>query len=157
MKNKISKKIYWFIGIGLAVVALIAYLVINGMNTRNQAMDSLQTYTVQRGDLTAIVGATGMVHANQTAVILWQTSGVVGTINVAIGDSITSGTVLAELKQTSLPQSVILAQADLVTVERNLDNLKNSDLNRSQAQLNLANAKDAYDKAIWLSEAAARA
>jgi len=151
MKNKISKKIYWFIGIGLAVVALIAYLVINGMNTRNQAMDSLQTYTVQRGDLTAIVGATGMVHANQTAVILWQTSGVVGTINVAIGDSITSGTVLAELKQTSLPQSVILAQADLVTVERNLDNLKNSDLNRSQAQLNLANAKDAYDKAIWFS------
>ena len=151
MKKKISKKTYWFIGFGLAAVALIVYFIITGLNSRNDVLDSLQTYEVQRGDLTAIVVATGMVHANQTAVIPWQTTGVVGSINVAIGDNVTSGTVLAELLQTSLPQAVILAQADLVTAERNLDNILNSDLNRAQAQLNLANARDAYDKAIWYS------
>ena len=50
-----------------------------------------------------------------------------------------------------LSETIILAQADLVEAERNLDNLLNSNLYKAQAQLNLANAQDAYERAVWSS------
>jgi HlyD family secretion protein len=56
---------------------------------------------------------------------------------------------LAVLAESSLPQSVILAQADLVNAQRSLDNLVNSNSAKAQAQLNLANAKQTYDKTRW--------
>jgi HlyD family secretion protein len=44
---------------------------------------------------------------------------------------------------------VILAKADLVSAQRTLDNLFNSDAAQAQAQLNLANAQDAYNRTLW--------
>ena len=46
------------------------------------AANNFQTVEVTRGDLTASVGATGTVRANQTAIINWQTSGKVAQVNV---------------------------------------------------------------------------
>ena len=151
MKKRITGKTYFFIILGLAVVALVAYLVISGINARNASVADLQTVAVTRGELVAIAGATGTVRANQTAELAWQTSGRIETISVEVGDTVASETVLAELLETSLPQSIILAQADLVEAERNLDNLLNSNLYKAQAQLNLANAQDAYERAVWSS------
>ncbi len=151
MKKRITGKTYFFIILGLAVVALVAYLVINNINARKASVADLQTVEVTRGELVAIVGATGTVRANQTAVLSWQTSGRIESINVEVGDKVASETVLAELLETSLSQSIILAQADLVEAQRNLDNLLNSNLDKAQAQLNLANAKDAYERAVWSS------
>jgi len=151
MKKRIAGKTYFFIILGLAVVGLVAYLVINNINSRKASVADLQTVEVTRGELVAIVGATGTVRANQTAVLSWQTSGRIESINVEVGDKVASETVLAELLETSLSQSIILAQADLVEAQRNLDNLLNSNLDKAQAQLNLANAKDAYERAVWSS------
>ncbi len=61
----------------------------------------------------------------------------------------TAGQTLAELAETSLPQNVILAKAELVNAQRTLDNLMNSNANQAQAQLNLANAQQAYNNALW--------
>lgn len=151
MKKKGNKRIYWLIGIGIVVVAIVLSIVITGVNTKKAATASLQTVKVERGELTAIIGATGTVRANQSAVLSWQTSGRVGEISAEVGDRVASGTVLASLVEASLPQSIILAQADLVAAEKNLDTLLNSNLSKAQAQLNLANAKEAYDKARWNS------
>ena len=46
---------------------------------------------LQRGDLTATVGATGVVHANQTASLAWETSGTVGQIGVSEGETVERG------------------------------------------------------------------
>ncbi len=151
MKKRITGKTYFFIVLGLAVIALVAYLVISAINARNASAAELQTVAVTRGELVAIAGATGTVRANQTAELAWQTSGRIESISVEVGDKVASETVLAELLETSLPQSIILAQADLVEAERNLDNLINSNLYKAQAQLNLANAQDAYERAVWSS------
>lgn len=114
------------------------------------AETSFQTEKITRGSLTALVGATGTVRSNQTAVMTWQTTGQVGEINVAIGEGINEGDILASLKTSSLPQAVILAEADLVAARRALENLKESSLAQAQAQFNLAKAaedlKDAQDK-----------
>ena len=144
-----SGKTYFLIFLGLAAVGLIAYLVINNQNAKNSATASLQTVEATRGELVAIIGATGTVRANQTADLKWQTNGRIGQIHVEVGDKVSSETVLAELLQTSLSQSIILAQADLVDAQRKLDNLLHSNLQQAQAQLSLANAKDAYDRAVW--------
>ncbi len=105
------------------------------------------TAAVERGSLTALVGATGTVRPNQTTMLNWQTTGQIGQILVEVGDEVQPGDVLAELKKSSLPQSVILAEADLITAQRNLQDLKTSQVARAQAQLNLTKAQDALEQA----------
>jgi HlyD family secretion protein len=106
-----------------------------------------QTVALTRGSLEATVGATGTVRANQTAILTWQTSGSVGLIKARLGDSVTSGEVLAQIEETSLAQSIILAEADLITAQRNLDNLKINQTSRAQAEYNLVQAQKALDDA----------
>ncbi|MDX9851266.1 MAG: efflux RND transporter periplasmic adaptor subunit [Anaerolineaceae bacterium] len=116
-------------------------------NAAKNMASSFQTVTVSRGNLTAIVGATGTVRANQTALVSWQTNGQIDVINYELGDVVKTDAILASLKKLSLSQSIILAEADLITARRNLETLKNSEVAKAQAQANLANLTDALDKA----------
>lgn len=147
-KSTRSKIITWSI-IGVVLIGIGAVIVINNINARKAAAATMQTQVLAKGDLTAIVGATGTVRANQSATLVWQTNGRIESINAAIGDKVKTDEVLATLAQSSLSQSIILAQSDLVTAQRNLDDLINSDTARAQAQLNLANAQQDYDKVRW--------
>jgi HlyD family secretion protein len=106
-----------------------------------------QTATIGRGNLTATVGATGTVRARQTATLVWQTTGTVDKVNVKIGDEVNAGDVLASLSKTSLPQNLILAEADLVSAQKAMEDLLDSDTARAQAWITLRDAKDAYEKA----------
>jgi len=135
-----------FIVIGIIVLAVVAVFFINKRNS-STAATQYQTSKAEKGTLTATIGATGTVHSNQTAVLAWQTTGTIGAIKVQPGDQVQAGDILATLEKTSLPQNVILAQADLVTAERNLDNLKTSTTASAQAQLDLVNAQKTYDNA----------
>ena len=147
MKKK-SKRIYWIIGI-VVVLAIAGWITISRINKQKAATASVQTQVLAKGDLLAIIGATGSVRANQSATLVWQTNGRVAFINQSTGDDVAAGAVLAELAESSLPQSIILARADLVTAQRNLDNLLNSSQAQAQAQLALANAQEAYNKTLW--------
>jgi HlyD family secretion protein len=138
---------------GVVVVLLIAaYFGIRALNQGNQAAaaaGAIQTETISTGPLVATIGATGTVRANQSANLTWQTSGTVGGINVAVGDTVAEGDLLAELGQTSLPQNVILAQADLVSAQQALEDLYESyqPLAVAQAAQALAAADTAADDA----------
>lgn len=107
----------------------------------------LQTTTIERGDLTATVGATGTVRAHQTATLVWQTTGTVDKVNANIGDEVNAGEVLVSLSKSSLPQNVILAEAELVSAKQALEDVLDSDTARAQAWIALRNAKEAYEKA----------
>ena len=112
-------------------------------NGQVAAQSNYQTVTVVRSDLTAIVGATGTERANQSSTLAWQTTGQISKINVKVGDKVTPNQVLASLDEASLIQTIILAQADLVTAKRTLENLKDSAVSQSNAQLALAQAQQA--------------
>ena len=103
----------------LALVIAAAYFGITTARERRQSasLSDLQTTVASNGSLTATVGATGMVHSNQTAILVWQTAGNIADIPVAVGETVTAGQVLAALDQSSLSQSIILAQADLINAE----------------------------------------
>lgn len=118
---------------------------------------SYQTVAAGRGDLTATVGATGIVRANQTAVLTWQTTGTVEGVNVAVGDPVNADQVLATLLQTSLPQAVIQAQAELVNAQKALDDLRNSRLQTAQALQAVEDAEQALEDARNPELARARA
>jgi HlyD family secretion protein len=110
-------------------------------NAQADANTNYQTDKITRGDLTALIGATGTVRANQTAVLTWQTTGQISTIDVSVGQMVKAGDVLGTLAKSSLPQALILAEADLVTAQRALDPLQQSSLARAHAQVALAQAE----------------
>lgn len=126
----------WIIIGGIIVVVLVGgYFLVSRFRSQRQAAASasLQTVPAERGDLTATVGATGVVSANQTAQLGWQTSGTVSEVLAAVGEHVSVDQMLATLEQTSLPQNIILAQADLVSAQRALDDLLNSQLQGAAA------------------------
>jgi HlyD family secretion protein len=142
------KKKTWII-IGVVVVVLVgAYLYFQAQAKKAASLISYQTETINKGTLTALVGATGTVRANQSAVIAWQTSGTVESVNAKLDDLVKADDVLSSLAKTSLSQNIINAEADLVSAQQALDDLKNSNLKAAQAELDLVNAKDAYTKAL---------
>jgi HlyD family secretion protein len=132
------------------VLAAAAFFIFQRSRQTSSADGKYQTVEVKRDTLTAIVGATGTVQANQTTELAWQTSGRIALISVQVGDQVKTGDVLAKLEKTSLSQAVILAQSDLVTAQRSLETLKVSGATKAQAQLALAQAEkaltDAQDK-----------
>ncbi len=114
------------------------------------SLGELQTVEAGTGPLTATVGATGTVRANQSTILTFETSGTVETVTVALGDFVQDGEILATLEQTSLPAQVVLAQADLVSAKRALEDLLNSDAARASAQKALAEAQDALKDAEYI-------
>jgi HlyD family secretion protein len=111
-----------------------------------------QTVLIQKGVLTTIIGGTGTARSNQTAEVAWQTSGDVEKINVILGDRVTAGQALATLKDTSLPQTLIMARSDLIAAQKNLDTLKTSMVDRAKAEQTLAQAQKALDDALHTRE-----
>jgi multidrug efflux pump subunit AcrA (membrane-fusion protein) len=134
----------------LLALATLGYFSYRFIRARQQAstISNLQTVIANRGDLTATAGATGTVRAEQTALLLWQTSGIVDKVNVQVGQVVTTGQTLASLTLSSLPQNIILAQSDLVSARDALAKLTNPDLSTiSAAKKSLAAVYTAYQQA----------
>jgi HlyD family secretion protein len=143
-----KKYVKIILGVSVIIVVAIAFVWLRNQN-QTTAANQYQTVKAERGSLMATIGGTGIVRSNQSATLTWITSGTVGSIFVKIGDKITKGDVLASISSDSLPQNVILAQADLVNNLRALENVKNSKTTQAQAQLALANAQKAYEDAKY--------
>ena len=60
-----EKKIRWIAVILLILIA--GYFILNNLKNNSSKSDAYQTAAVERGHLIAIVGATGVVEAKQTA------------------------------------------------------------------------------------------
>ena len=133
--------------IGLLIVVLGASAFIFVRRSNAGAANQFQTATIERGNLTTTIGSTGTVRAQQTAVLIWQAAGTVESVNVQVGDSVSADDVLASLAKTSLPQSVITAESDLVSAQKDLNQLLNSDTALAQAVIDLETAREAYEKA----------
>lgn len=136
----------WIIIAVVAVILVGGYFVLSN-RSQSSAAGGYQTAEVGRGNLVATVGATGTVRTNQSASLNWQTSGTVDEILVQTGDRVSAGAILATLEKTSLSQAVILAQADLVSAEKALEDLMQSNTAAAQAEIALRDAADRLEKA----------
>jgi HlyD family secretion protein len=95
-----------------------------------------------------IVGATGTVTSDQSALLTWKTSGKVAEIYPRIGDQITAGEVLAVLDPASLSPADILAQAELIAAQKALQNLLDSKVVSARALQAVDSARVALDNAL---------
>ncbi|MCP4140673.1 MAG: efflux RND transporter periplasmic adaptor subunit [Chloroflexi bacterium] len=141
--KKISKKV-WIVIAVILVLAVGAFFVLR-TKTQGTVGSEFETVKIERGNLTAMVGATGTVRSNQNALISWQTSGKVGEVNVVVGDRVSEGVVLAALESTSLSQNIILAQADLVSAEKALTDLLQSGTAEAQARVTLRETEETLE------------
>jgi HlyD family secretion protein len=135
----------------IASLLIVASLVVAGCNRMafGAPVPTGEGATVpaEIGDLTATVGATGTVRANQLADLTFKTNGTVDEVLVEVGDTVHQGDRLAVLSDGSLPATVLLARADLVSAQRALDDVLHSRAAAAEAQLALADATDALEDA----------
>jgi HlyD family secretion protein len=128
--SKFSRRTWIILGI-VAAVLLVAIFFFT--RSGNKQATTFQTTPAERGALVASVGATGSVRAKQSAVLTWWTTGVVGKVNVGVGDKVSRTNVLASLDKATLNQNVIMAESDLASAQKALDDLMNSDTARAQS------------------------
>lgn len=141
------KKPLIFLAIFLAL-AVGVLAVISARAQRGAAqLAGLETEPVRRGALSAVVEASGMVRSNQSALLTWETSGQVAWVAGEAGDSVQAGQILAEIKDTTLPAPVILAQADLAEAQKQLDTLLNTSTAQAQALKAVEDAEQALEDA----------
>ncbi|HEY3312164.1 MAG TPA: efflux RND transporter periplasmic adaptor subunit [Anaerolineales bacterium] len=138
-------KKYWIVFVLVVVAA--AGLVFWQSRQKATSGSTYQTVAAAHGTLTASVGATGTVRAIQSANLTWQTNGRVDAVNGKIGDAVKADDVLATLLQTSMSQGVILAEADLVSANKSLEDLLASRTSLATAEQSLANARQAVQDA----------
>jgi HlyD family secretion protein len=132
----------WLLALAIVVVLGVLISISNARMNQQKLLASMQTTAVKKGDLIAIVGATGTVNANQSATLPWQTSGRIATVNVKLNEKVAKDQVLAELDATSVSQSINTARADLVSARRNLEDVLQSKTAEADAYLTLVKAED---------------
>lgn len=130
------------IAVTLTVTAVLA-----ACSRAGAGLDAMDTAPAEVGSLTATVGATGTVRPNQLGTLTFKTSGTVGEVRVEVGDRVRKGDVLAVLTDESLSANVLLARADLAAAEKALEEILESKAAAAQAQLAIADARDALDAA----------
>ncbi|MCK4490728.1 MAG: hypothetical protein KAU23_10730, partial [Anaerolineales bacterium] len=145
-----KKRTIIIIIVSALVVAGLAYGIVSAQQKQQASNDDLQTFEISYGPLSAVVDETGEVYADQTAILFWETKGIVGEINVELGEEVVAGQILATLNENSLPQTIYLAQQDLINSERALEKLyEGAAESAAIAQLAVANARDALDSAEY--------
>ncbi|MBI5840117.1 MAG: efflux RND transporter periplasmic adaptor subunit [Chloroflexi bacterium] len=135
----------WMIG---GVVALLAVVVAAQAFRNVNASSEVQYDVVTTVDVAEVVEAAGSLEARPFASLDWKTGGIVEEVNVEPGDKVKAGDVLLTLQPSSTSASIASAQADLVTAQKNLEDLLASDTDRAQAVIDLRDAQEAYDSAL---------
>jgi HlyD family secretion protein len=156
-KKSKGKRTTWLIVAAVIVVVILVLVVLYARNSAT-ATSTYQTVAVERGNLTATIGATGSVRSNQSAILTWQTTATIGIVKVKPGDQIKAGDVLASLLLAPLTQSTL--ESNLVTAQENLAELTspeaiaNAKLAVTTAQADVTNAQYAVNnQEYWKNDA----
>ena len=139
--KKLGKKAWLLALVAVVVIGIIISQITNNMN-QQKMLASMQTTEVRRGDLVAIVGATGTVNASQSADLPWQTSGRIAAVNVKLNEQVVKDQVLAELDPVTISQAINTARSELVAARKNLEDVLQSKTAEADAYLTLVRADD---------------
>lgn len=144
MKFLKDKKIRnWGIAAVIVVVAVLVWLGFSSTQTVSATAD--MEATVVSLEVGETIEASGSLEAQPFANLNWKTSGVVKAVNVKPGDFVQAGDILLTLQPSSTSASIVSAQADLVTTQKELEDLLNSGTDLAQAVIDLKDAQEEYD------------
>jgi len=123
--TKMKKTIRWII-----LVTLIAAGVIAGVlwwRSRQQdtgGLEALRTAEVTRGTLRIDVSASGSIVVERRTELTFDTTGIVESVAVEVGDRVTRGQELARLDTQSLTDAVLQSELEVARAELNLTSLQ---------------------------------
>ncbi len=121
-----KKKTIWIGAFVLFAITLIC-LWINSNRQTNRQGSQIQVATVTRGSITQTIETYGAVEAKPSAVLTWNTNGVVSAFDVEIGDHVDEGAILMELESSSQEAEILDAHASLLEAQYELDLATNAD------------------------------
>ena len=108
-------------GLLIALVFGVAYWLPRA--SQDPAAGKQDQVIVRRGTLVATVSATGAISPRRQAEMAFTASGPVTLLNVAQGDTVKSGQMLAQLDTRALEFQVAQADANLAAAQAKLDQL----------------------------------
>jgi HlyD family secretion protein len=108
--NKMKKKRTRNIIIAVIVIALI-FVVVKLIPGKKPALVSVETTTIENGNITSIVTATGTIEPTKQVEVGTQVSGVVKKIYVDYNSKVKAGQLIAELDKTTLLSTLAEAKA----------------------------------------------
>ena len=129
----------------LLAVSVVACATLQSQPETPASTGPQEAYVLQETQPATVI-ASGKVRSNQSARLAWQSSGTIERVNAAAGDRVASGHELASLAPVSLPPNIILAEANLVSAKKALDDLQNSKLQQAQALKAVEDAQIALDE-----------
>lgn len=142
----IKKKKLMFGIIAVAGISLIIYFMFSGPS---KASGDYLTGTVQRGDITNSISASGTIEPVSTVSMSFKNAEIVKKIYVKVGEHVDKGQLLAELDTGNLENSVRQAQANLKSAQASLTALLKgaTQQERDSAEADVSMAQAAYDLA----------
>lgn len=158
MVNKINLKkskgkLGMLLAVAVLVIAAAGYAIFHFSAQQKasvQATDTgVKTTMVRNGSLIISADGSGTLVSRNEAALAFSAAGVVGSLDVSLGDKVTAGQQLAQLQDLSTLQSKVnSAQLTLVSAKQALEDLINNAAETlAQAQLDLVEAQEAYDDA----------
>jgi HlyD family secretion protein len=150
-KNRSLRWVLWILILAIAAGAAVVYM---KQREKRQATDKYRAETVDRGDVTMTVTATGSISAVTTVQVGSQVSGIIARLYADFNSTVKKGQLLAELDPTNFLAMVQQRRADLLQNEVQTRNAEVS-FHRQERLLadNLAPQSD-YDAAKANFEAA---
>jgi len=140
-----------FIGaLALILVGALAWVGFRMLRSQSQTTSLTQVVAVKRGNLVASITPTGEVVAQHQAQLSFDVSRIpLLELNVAAGQQVKKGQVLARIDPTTLQQAVDQAKADLLSAEDALTKAQKpyTELDRQKAELDVAQAQVALEEA----------
>lgn len=142
LRLRTKNGLWTFLAIGVVLIG-VALVVLPLMRPRPASLSDLgEIDTVVRGNLAAVVEATGNLSPVAQSNVAFSTAGRLAQIRVATGDRVQAGQVLALLDTKDLELQLAQAQAGLKVAEANLEKVlagaRSEDI--AVAQSNLAQA-----------------
>jgi len=145
-----SHKKLTLIGGGLILVAVIGLIVLVSSSASSKNAVTYRSAVIKKGDITQAIDVVGNVAAVPSAVLNWQTSGIVGPVNVKVGDQVKAGDVLVSLLDSSVSSTILDAKNSMLAAQLTLAKLQNGNSQFQTATQTLAAAQVAYAKALAL-------
>ncbi len=146
--NKNNKKknltgLWIFLGVAVIAGLFIGWRIWRNRQDANLVLANIETEPYQRMTINANIYGTGTVQPSQTAVLTWSTSGIVGDVNVVVGQAVEKDELLMSLDPDSLTVDIKQAQIELINAQNALDDLyDNWDAELAQARLDLLIAEE---------------
>ena len=138
--------------IAVVVVATLGLTSIYGSSS-SASTGVARTVTVTRGTVQSSVSASGNTSAVSTANENFATSGTLTAVNVAVGDTVTAGEVLATIDPAQAKANLQSAEASLASAETTLahDQAGGTPAQQAQNQASLVSAQQQLTCLLYTS------